>query len=174
MPSATPPASLMSFPSPIFSDTEILSPAPASSPAWRLQFPTYKIIALALGVGVGLRFLWLALGMLRLHQYRNKSRRLAALPDVIREVQWQVGVSPEIFLSPEIDTPVTFGFRKPAVLFPESFTAMAENLQRPIVCHELLRVQRQDWLFIVLEEILRSFLNEFVPTEVSVMLNIKF
>jgi TonB family protein len=158
MPSATPPAVLMSIPSAIFPDTEILSPAPSTSPARRLQFPTYTIIASALGIGAVLRFLWLVLGMLRLHRYRNKSRRLAALPDVIREVQWQVGVSPEIFLSREVDTPVTFGFRKPAVLFPESFTAMAENLQRPIACHELLHVQRQDWLLIVLEEILRSFL----------------
>jgi TonB family protein len=158
MPSSILPAALTSFPSPIFPNAEILPTAPSSSQAWWLQFPRYKLVVLALGIGAGLRFLWLALGMLRLLRYRNGSRRLAALPDVIREVQWQVGVSPEIFLSAEIDTPVTFGFRKPAVLFPESFAAMAENLQRPIACHELLHVQRRDWLFIVLEEFLRSLL----------------
>jgi protein TonB len=93
---------------------------------------------------------------MRLRRYRDKSRRLAGFPDAIRDVPWRVGVSAEIFLSAEIDTPVTFGWRKPAVLFPASFTEMDENLQRPIACHELLHVQRADWLYIVLEEILRS------------------
>lgn len=141
---------------PILPDSGVVWPVSASLPARPMPFPTYETIVVILGAGVGLRFVWLAIGMVRLRRYRNKSRRLAVLPEVIREIQWQVGVSPEIFLSKEIDTPVTYGLHKPAVLFPESFIKMEANLQRPIACHELLHVQRRDWVYIVVEEILRS------------------
>jgi TonB family protein len=128
-------------------------------PDWRSRlasFPVSRTIVMVLGAGIGLRFLWLALGLLRLRHYRNKARMLSAVPETVRETCWRVGVNPEIFLSAQIDTPVTFGWKKPVVLFPESFAEMAEALQRPIACHELLHVARRDWLFIVLEEILRS------------------
>jgi TonB family protein len=148
-----------SIPPPLLSgitESEVVSPGPAPDRVWSIPIPKYDTVVLILAAGVGLRLLWLALGTMRLRRYRDKSRRLAAFPDAIRDVPWRVGVSAEIFLSTEIDTPVTFGWRKPAVLFPASFAEMGENLQRPIACHELLHVRRRDWLFIVLEEILRS------------------
>ena len=125
-------------------------------PPRSIPFPTRGAIALILGAGIGLRFLWLALGLLRLRRYRHRSRRLWILPESIRDLQWRVGVAPEVLLSRQIDSPVTFGWRQPAVLFPEAFTEMSESLQRPIACHELLHVERHDWLCIVIEEILRS------------------
>jgi len=137
-------------------ESDFVSPSSAPGRAVSIPLPSYETVALILALGVGLRLVWLALGTMRLRRYRDKSRRLAVFPDAIRDVPWRVGVSAEIFLSTEIDTPVTFGWRKPAVLFPASFTEMSENLQRPIACHELLHVQRRDWLYIVLEEILRS------------------
>jgi TonB family protein len=140
----------------LVTESEVVSPGPAPDQLMSIPFPKYETVALILVVGVGLRLLWLALGTIRLRRYRDHSRRLAVFPDAIRDVPWRVGVSAEIFLSTEIDTPVTFGWRKPAVLFPASFTEMGENLQRPIACHELLHVRRRDWLYIVLEEILRS------------------
>jgi TonB family protein len=132
---------------------------PVTTPALprSIPFPTRGTIALILGAGIGLRFLWLALGMLRLHCYRHRSRRLWVLPESIRDLQWRVGVAPEVLLSRQIDSPVTFGWRRPAVLLPEAFTEMSESLQRPIACHELLHVERRDWLYIVSEETLRSF-----------------
>lgn len=141
---------------PVFPEPDTVPPVPAMTRVRSIPFPTYEIIALTLGAGAVLRLLWLAVGLMRLRHYQNKSRRLSALPESILDMQWRVGVSPEIFLSGHIDTPVTFGWRRPAVLFPESFTEMTESMQRPIACHELLHVERRDWLFIVLEEILRS------------------
>ena len=128
----------------------------APSPPRSIPFPTRSTIAWILGAGIGLRFLWLALGLLRLRRYRHRSRRLWNLPDSIRDLQWHVGVAPEVLLSRQIDSPVTFGWRRPAVLFPEAFTEMSASLQRPIACHEMLHVERRDWVHIVLEEILRS------------------
>jgi TonB family protein len=136
---------------------EVIAPIVVTPARFRQTLiPVYPTIAAILGAGVALRLLWLALGLLRLHHYRDKSRMLSSLPESVRDMQWRVGVSPGIFLSDEIDTPVTFGLRQPIVLFPVAFTDMDEILQRPIACHELLHVRRRDWLHIVLEETLRS------------------
>ncbi|MGA2261953.1 MAG: TonB family protein [Acidobacteriota bacterium] len=155
VPSA-PSAVVQSNPLPDLPENDVASLVSTAAQTRSVPFPTEKTIAMVLGAGAVLRLLWLALGLLRLRHYQNKSRRLFALPESIRDLQWRIGVSPEIFLSMDIDTPVTFGWQKPAVLFPESFTEMSESLQRPIACHELLHVERRDWLFIVVEEILRS------------------
>jgi len=121
-----------------------LSTRPPAAPPRSVPFPKYVVIGAVLGAGVAARFLWLGIGLLRLRRYRNKSRRAAMSPDSVREMQWRVGVAPEILFSSEISTPVTFGWRQPAVIFPEFFTEMGESLQRPIACHELLHVRRKD------------------------------
>jgi TonB family protein len=137
------------------SNASVFAPPTASLRA--VPLPTYATLVWILACGIGLRLLWLALGLLRLRRYLNRARRLAALPESIRDMKWRLGVAPEILFSADIDSPVTFGWRPPAVLFPESFTGMSERMQRPIACHELLHVERRDWLFVVFEEILRSF-----------------
>ena len=117
-----------------------------------------RLALMILAAGVALRLLWLALGMMRLRRYRDRSRRPAALPEVIRDLQRRIGAAPETFFSHEVDTPVAFGWRRPAVIFPSAFLAMGENLQRPIACHELVHVRRRDWLAMALEEVLRALL----------------
>jgi TonB family protein len=144
-------------PLPVVPESNAIVFAPSTASARTMPFPTYATIAWILACGVGLRLLWLALGLLRLNRYLNRARRLAALPESIRDMKWRIGVAPEILFSADIDSPVTFGWRQSAVLFPASFTGMRESMQRPIACHELLHVERRDWLFIVFEEILRSF-----------------
>ena len=71
---------------------------PVTTPALpgSIRLPARSTMALILGAGIGLRLLWLALGMLRLHRYRHRSRRLWVLPDSIRDLQWRVGVAPEV------------------------------------------------------------------------------
>jgi TonB family protein len=129
-----------------------------SLPSRSVTFRVYTVIAAMLLAGVGVRFLWLGMGFFRLHHCRHKSRWLSKLPDSILDMQRRIGISPEIFLSAEIDTPVTFGWKRPAVILPEAFMEMNETLQRPIACHELLHVRRKDWPLIVLEEVFRSLL----------------
>ena len=119
-------------------------------------FPTYSAVALVLAVGIALRLLWLLVGLLRLSYYRRNSRLLAGLPEAVEEMRVRLGVRPEIYISAEISAPVTFGSGRSAILFPDSFLEMDPKLQGPIACHELLHVRRRDWLFVVLEDILRS------------------
>ncbi len=130
--------------------------AGATAVSWRDFIPGYRTVAWLLAAGAGLKLLWLALGLLRLRRYRDRSRLLSDLSEPLRDLQRRVAVKPDIFLSPEIDTPVTFGWRRPAVLFPKSFPELGEQWQRPIACHEFVHVRRRDWAFMAIEEVLRS------------------
>ncbi len=109
--------------------------------------PTVPWRELGLGVlaaGFLIRLGWLAVGFRRLGRYRRNARRLD-----------RAGNCPT-FLSDDISSPVTFGFRKPVVLLPAGFPHMDPGRQRAILCHEYLHVERHDWLIMVMEELIRA------------------
>jgi TonB family protein len=114
---------------------------------------------IALGVaaaGVMLRFGWLALGLYRLRRYRYGSLYLSGPSEPVRTTIRELGVSAGFYLSHDVSGPVTFGFRNPTVLLPASFPALSVEAQRAIVCHELLHLRRNDWLFTLAEEAIRG------------------
>ena len=51
---------------------------------------------------------------------------------------------------------MTFGWRKPVVLLPARFPELDRRIQDAILCHELLHVERRDWLFTISEEVVRA------------------
>ena len=61
-----------------------------------------------------------------------------------------------IFVSDEVASPVTFGARRPVILLPAAFPEMDARMQEAILCHEMLHVERRDWLFTVAEELVRA------------------
>ncbi len=86
----------------------------ASSPCirWRGPSPGQMLLLAALAAGVAARLIWLAIGVLRLRGYLNAST-LYHCPLVRRmEVHAYVG------LSDDVSSPVTFGWRRPVILFP--------------------------------------------------------
>jgi TonB family protein len=97
-----------------------------------------------LAAGMLTRLGLLAVGLRRLDRYRRNARRLA-----------RPGSCPT-FLSDEISSPVTFGFRKPVVLLPARFPEMDPAMQQAILCHEFLHVERCDWIVTVIEEVVRA------------------
>jgi len=113
---------------------------------------TWVLPVLVAGVGVGL--LRLALGLWRLGQYRRTALRIDPLPGTLREAQALVSVAPTFYFSDRIESPVTFGWLRPAVIFPRSFERMGESEQRAVACHELLHVARRDWPMNLLEEVI--------------------
>jgi len=58
--------------------------------------------------------------------------------------------------SSSVPQPVTFGLRRPVILLPAAFDALAPDAQRAIALHELLHVKRRDWPWIVFEEHIRA------------------
>jgi beta-lactamase regulating signal transducer with metallopeptidase domain len=150
----------------ITTDDSTLRAIPASTPAashW--HFPSLPLIAQILGIvilaGIAARFAILAMGLTKLRQLRQASSpisRSAESAAVLEEMRTRVNTSAEFRLSPDIDSPVTFGFTAPVVLLPERFPSMNAQFQATIACHELLHVQRRDWVHHLAEEMIRAAL----------------
>jgi len=79
------------------------------------------------------------------------------LPGALHEAQALVSVTPAFYFSDRVESPVTFGWLDPAVIFPRRFERMEESQQRAIACHELLHVARRDWLVNLFEELILTF-----------------
>ena len=119
---------------------------PRPDPAFSLS-PT-EIALILLAVGMVFRLAWLATGFWRLARLRRHSRPLRPVSS------WSVEA--DLRVSDTISSPVTFGFRRPAVLLPGSFSELDASLQDAILCHEILHVRRRDWLFTLAEELVRG------------------
>lgn len=148
---------------------DVTSVVTSSSPAlshWNL--PSFQIIAQILGVvilvGIGVRFVIFALGLLKLRQFRRTSSPLSSHDEsaesvaVLERMRTRVDAHAEFRLSADVDSPVTFGFSAPVILFPETFPSMDARFQAAIACHELLHARRHDWLHHLGEEIIRAAL----------------
>ena len=53
--------------------------------------------------------------------------------------------------SQRVHQPVTLGIRRPIILLPPRFDDLTHEARRAVACHELLHVQRRDWVWVVLE-----------------------
>ena len=118
--------------------------APASQAPAR-TIPSGPILLALLGAGMVARFGWLSVGLWKLRRYRRHSTPLD-----------RTCTTTDLRLSDEVSSPVTFGVRRPVVLLPANFPDLDRTMQDAILCHELLHVERYDWLFTVAEEIVRS------------------
>jgi TonB family protein len=121
----------------------------AQQPAPRRSLPPASEIALLLlAAGALVRLGWLAAGFWRLRQYRRHSQPLEPASS------WSVEA--DLRISGDLASPVTFGARRPVVLLPARFPEFDAHMQEAILCHEILHVRRRDWLFTVVEELVRA------------------
>ncbi|MGA2197074.1 MAG: TonB family protein [Bryobacteraceae bacterium] len=116
--------------------------------ASRFSTPRSEIALLVLASGALVRLFWLAVGFWKLRRYRRRSQPLQPAPT------W--GVEASLRVSGDILSPVTFGWRRPVVLLPKAFPALDDRVQDAILCHEVLHVRRRDWLFTLVEELVRA------------------
>jgi TonB family protein len=131
----------------------LVAVAPAYASA-RRAIPFTSIVLWLLAAGVIIRLVWLAIGLARLAGYRRRGHDLASDPvfkiATAANARWLV--------SEEIPSPVTFGWRDPVVLLPARFPSLRTELREAILCHELIHVERRDWMFTLAEEIVRAVL----------------
>jgi TonB family protein len=122
-------------------------PALASRDAARLLIPVLALGALA-------RLAWLGIGFAALRRWSREARPVELAPDVERIVS-RVGIQARLLESDRVESPVTFGWRRPVVLLPRN---LPEEARPGVVCHELIHVRRRDWLFALFEEGVRALL----------------
>ncbi|HUX10110.1 MAG TPA: TonB family protein [Terriglobia bacterium] len=122
-----------------------------------------EIVLWLISAGIVLRAAWMALGLGRLWLYRRHAQRIEQVPQSVEEAQRLAPVSPAFFISPQLPTPATFGFFRPTVLFPARFLEMEPAMQKAIVLHELLHVERRDWLWNLFEELVLTLLWFHLP-----------
>jgi beta-lactamase regulating signal transducer with metallopeptidase domain len=127
------------------------------------NFPSLELIVRILGVailaGIAVRLAILALGLLKLRQFRQSSSSISSFAEtaaVLEQMRATLKARAEFRLSSDVLSPVTFGFTAPVILLPARFTAMDARFQSAIACHELLHVRRRDWAHHLLEEVIRA------------------
>jgi outer membrane biosynthesis protein TonB len=137
-------------------DSVTVSTGPAvirSSGATGFQFHWQSEYLLALmAAGVALRLAWIGLGFARLRRHRLAARVTLAprVPFGYGGVAW--------YVSDTVPGPVTFGWLRPSILLPARVNLLSDDLREAIACHELIHVQRRDWLFVLGEELVRAAL----------------
>ncbi len=117
------------------------------------RLPAAEAVFAVYLAGVGLRAVWLLLGCWRLRRYRRDSVSLDAGSAVFPNVQQRLQTFPEVCISQEITSPVTFAS---TILLPPGFLHLDERTQQAIAVHEVMHVKRGDWFFSLGEELVRS------------------
>jgi TonB family protein len=116
------------------------------------------MLVLIVGAGIAARLLWLGVGLIRLRSIVARASGDDSVAEISDELRRSLGVTAAVTISDDLDGPATVGVRRPLVLLPRRVLAMSSAVQRAIICHELVHVQRRDWLQTIVEELWRSLL----------------
>ena len=117
----------------------------------------WALIASSIAIaGIGVMLVGIVIGLLRLRRFRRLGVEAAPNADH-DDLQWVLGTRAEIRYVPDIQ-PVTCGLRRPVVLLPDTLTSHRPEIQRVVLVHELLHVQRRDWMWMMGEEVFRAVL----------------
>jgi protein TonB len=133
-----------------------LSVAPNAVRA-RADFPWMTALSALLICGVAVRVLWIAVGLVRLRRLRFSGQASPTSPEQ-EELQHLLGTQADIRYVTGLSQPVTFGLRRPIVLLPDALRSHAPHVQRAVLSHELIHVQRRDWAWLLAEEAVRAVL----------------
>jgi TonB family protein len=107
-------------------------------------------LLLAITLGIALRLIWIAIGFARLRRHRLDANIFTDPPVASSRVRW--------YRSQTVSGPVTYGWLRPVILLPSRVDAL-DPAQREAICrHELIHVERGDWLFVIAEELIRATL----------------
>ena len=115
------------------------------------------IAAAILGLGIVARLLWVGAGLLSLRRLRGLGVGADGDGDV-EELQATLRTRADVRYVAGLRQPATFGVRRPVVLLPDSLREDEPAIRRALIAHELFHVQRRDWVWVVLEELVLATL----------------
>jgi beta-lactamase regulating signal transducer with metallopeptidase domain len=134
-----------------------LPPPPAPAPFWR-KVPADRLLLWILAAGMLGRLSWLLAGLWHIRRYRIAATPLYPIPESVRAAAALTHADALFCISSDVSGPVMLGVVRPVVLLPGSFLELDEEAQCGIAAHELLHVQRKDWLVTLLEELTGALL----------------
>jgi TonB family protein len=138
-----------------FTAVLIRVPAAAETVTASSGFPWMTALAVVLVLGTCARSAWIAVGLARLARLRTAGE-VFPWCEGHDDPQRALGTHAEIRCAAGLRQPVTFGVRRPVVLLPDSLRTHPVHVQRAVLYHELIHVQRRDWVWLVAEEIVRA------------------
>lgn len=124
-------------------------------PRWIRAGAWPGIVAVVLAAGILVRLVWIVAGILRLRRLRAAGAPAGPGRDH-EDLQALIGARAAIRYVAGLGQPVTFGFRRPVILLPASLDRQPPAIQRAVAAHELWHVRRRDWLWTVVEELIRA------------------
>ena len=116
---------------------------------------SWGIVGGVLAAGIAIRLVWLGTGLLKLRALR-RSTEPAARGAEHDELQQILGTRADVRYADGLAQPVTFGLLAPVVLLPSTLKGHPADVQRAVIAHELLHVQRRDWAWVLVEEVVRA------------------
>jgi TonB family protein len=134
----------------------VIAAAPAAPTPEPVRIPEAEILLALLAAGAAARLAWLSVGLWRLRRYRLHSAPASGADDRLLSSAAGLRAMPDLRLSDDIASPVTFGFLKPVILLPSAFPTLNPRTQEAILAHEFLHVRRRDWLLTLAEELVRA------------------
>jgi TonB family protein len=121
------------------------------------SIPWIAVLGVCIVLGIFARGVWIAVGLVRLARFRTAGYVVPWQQDH-DELQRMLGTRAEIRYLVGLRQPVTFGLRRPLVLLPDALRAHPLHVQRAVLSHELIHVQRRDWMWLLAEEVVRAVL----------------
>jgi protein TonB len=149
------PDEMVFVPAPAAAATAPARTAPPAAPAPpRTAVDWMTLAAIVMAAGTACRLAWIGAGLVRLRRLRRGAVEQVVGFDDLRQMIGAGGVP--IFWSSDTTHPITFGALAPVILLPAGLKSADPAAQRAVVAHELHHVKRGDWLWTVVEEIVRA------------------
>ena len=126
-------------------------------PAERWSIDPWTWILGIVAAGVAVRLAWLAVGLVRLNRLGRSAHRIAP-PEPASELLTRFGLSAAFVQPPDVRMPCSFGLFRPTVVLPAAFDRLEPAFLRAIVCHELVHLERRDFVATMVEEVVAALL----------------
>ena len=124
--------------------------------AGQAPFDWTPMLLTILIVGMGARLVRVAAGAISLQRLRGFGVSATDDPHVVA-LQQTLGTHADVRIVADLEQPATFGVLRPVVLLPGTIHEHPVEIRRALIAHELLHVQRRDWVWVVGEELLLAF-----------------
>jgi TonB family protein len=156
----------------IYAPKDVAAPVISSDALWSSSLSAVDVraalSAIDSGVSTGIlalfaagavfKLAWIGVGLMKLRSIRAESQPADSQLPVAAPLQQELGVYADIRFSEAVSSPATFGARRPAVLLPRRVRDLPTAVQRALLTHELMHVQRRDWMAALVEELWRAVL----------------